>query len=178
MPKSHTKDTPPPAAGKIAAVYARVSTADQADKGFSLPTQIEACQAMARQEGYAVPDGHIFQDDYTGTSLNLPQFVQLRELVRQQLVQAIFVYDLDRLSRPSQPPQPRRQPVPSHPSCPCPAARGASGTPWWGARQGGRREWCGPTPGAGTSGRREWADAVGGKGRLISYTRHRGRRDR
>src|SRR5262245_15542911 len=87
-------DTP-----KIAAIYARVSTTDQADRGFSLPTQIEACQAMARQEGYTVPDTHVFVDDYTGTSLNRPQFTQLRDLVRQRLVQAVFVYDLDRLSR-------------------------------------------------------------------------------
>jgi hypothetical protein len=56
---------------------------------------------------------------------------------------------------------PRRQPVPSHPSCPCPAARGGArwcgaprARPGEGARQGGRREGCGPTPGAGTGGSR------------------------
>src|SRR5262245_11291533 len=87
-------DTP-----KLAAIYARVSTTDQADRGYSLPTQIEACQAMAHQEGYTVPDTHIFVDDYTGTTLNRPQFPQLRDLVRQRLVQAVFVYDLDRLAR-------------------------------------------------------------------------------
>src|SRR5262249_38715835 len=83
----------------LGTIYARVSTSEQADRGFSLPTQIEACQAMARQEGYTVPDTHVFVDDYTGTSLNRPQFTQLRDLVRQRLVQAVFVYDLDRLSR-------------------------------------------------------------------------------
>jgi len=46
-------DTP-----QLAAIYARVSTTDQADKGYSLPTQLEACQAMARQEGYTVPESH------------------------------------------------------------------------------------------------------------------------
>ena len=84
---------------RIAAIYARVSTADQADRGYSLPTQLEACQAMARQEGYAVPESHIFVDDYTGTSLNRPQFTQLRDLVRQRVVHAVFVYDPDRLAR-------------------------------------------------------------------------------
>lgn len=83
----------------LAAVYARVSTTDQADKGYSLPTQIQACQALAQQEGYSVPDSHVFVDDYTGTSLNRPQFTRLRALVRQELVDAVFVYDLDRLSR-------------------------------------------------------------------------------
>jgi site-specific DNA recombinase len=84
---------------KIAAIYARVSTADQADKGYSLPTQLDACQAMARQEGYTVPDTHVFVDDFTGTSLNRPQLTQLRDLVRQRVVHAVFVHDLDRLSR-------------------------------------------------------------------------------
>src|SRR5215471_4989556 len=84
---------------KLAAIYARVSTADQADKGYSLPTQLEACQAMALKEGYTVPDTHVLVDDYTGTSLNRPQFTLLRDLVRQRLVQAVFAYDLDRLSR-------------------------------------------------------------------------------
>jgi site-specific DNA recombinase len=82
-----------------AAIYARVSTADQADKGYSLPTQIEACQTLARQEGYTVRESYIFVDDYTGTSLNRPQFTKLRDLVHQRLVQAVFVHDLDHLSR-------------------------------------------------------------------------------
>jgi site-specific DNA recombinase len=84
---------------RIAAIYARVSTTEQADKGFSLPTQIEACQALATREGYAVPESHIFVDDYTGTSLNRPQLTGLRELVRNRLVSAVIVHDLDRLSR-------------------------------------------------------------------------------
>jgi site-specific DNA recombinase len=84
---------------RLAVIYTRVSTTDQADKGYSLPTQLEACQTMAQQEGYTVSDTHVFVDDYTGTSLNRPQFTQLRDLVRQRLVQAVFVHDLDRLSR-------------------------------------------------------------------------------
>jgi len=91
---SHQADTP-----ALAAIYARVSTTDQADKGYSLPTQMEACQLLAEQHGYTVPDTHIFVDDYTGMSLNRPQFTPLRGLVRQRLVQAVFVHDLDRLSR-------------------------------------------------------------------------------
>jgi site-specific DNA recombinase len=86
-------------AEQYAAIYARVSTTEQADTGYSLPKQIGACQRLAHQEGYTVPDTHIFVDDYTGTSLNRPQFMKLRGLVRQRLVQAVFVFDLDRLSR-------------------------------------------------------------------------------
>jgi site-specific DNA recombinase len=53
---------------------------------------------MAEQEGYTVPDTHIFTEDYTGMSLNRPQFTKLRDLERQRLIQAVFVHDLDRLS--------------------------------------------------------------------------------
>jgi site-specific DNA recombinase len=102
LPKGTTSrqgSTLPPTGLLPAAIYARVSTTEQADKGYSLPTQLEACQTMAQQAGYAVPDTYVFTDDYTGTSLNRPQFTQLRDLVRQRLVRAVFVYDLDRLSR-------------------------------------------------------------------------------
>jgi site-specific DNA recombinase len=52
----HTR-IPRQSSEKIAAIYARVSTADQADKGYSLPTQIEACLDLAEREGYVVPPG-------------------------------------------------------------------------------------------------------------------------
>ena len=84
---------------RLAAIYARVSTTDQADHGFSLPYQLDATLAMAQREGYTVPDTYMLQDDYTGMSLNRPQLAQLRTLVQQGLVQAMYVYDLDRLSR-------------------------------------------------------------------------------
>jgi site-specific DNA recombinase len=83
----------------VAAIYARVSTTDQDDKGYSLPTQIDACQAFAMREGYTVPESHVFVDDYTGTSLNRPALTQLRDLVRTQAVSAVIVYDLDRRGR-------------------------------------------------------------------------------
>ena len=90
---SHTA-VPRQSPEKYAAIYARVSTTEQADRGYSLPTQIDACHALAQQEGYSVPDTYIFVDDYTGTSLNRPQFTKLRDLVHQRLVQAVFVHDI------------------------------------------------------------------------------------
>ena len=61
------------------------------------------------------------------------------------------------------------RPQPPVLSVPCgagwrPVARGASGTPWWGARQGGRCEGGGPTSGAGPSGSRV---AWGGRTRSV-----------
>jgi site-specific DNA recombinase len=83
---------------RYAAIYARVSTEDQAD-GYSLPSQVDACQKLAAQHGYHVPDAYVFQEDYTGKVLGRPLLPHVRELVRARAVQAIIVYDPDRLAR-------------------------------------------------------------------------------
>ena len=82
-----------------AAIYARVSTDDQV-KGFSIETQVAACQAYARNHGLEVWRSHVFVDGgITGTILERPALTAMREVVRTGVVQAVIVYDLDRLSR-------------------------------------------------------------------------------
>jgi site-specific DNA recombinase len=87
------------AASRMAAIYARVSTEDQG-KGFSIPTQIEACQKVAEREGYTVPDAHVLLDEgISGTTMDRPGLRRLRELVNAQVITAVIVIDPDRLSR-------------------------------------------------------------------------------
>jgi site-specific DNA recombinase len=86
-PKQAVHKADPP---KVAAIYTRVSTTDQADKGYSLPTQIEACLAWADREGYVVPESYRYVDDFTGTSLNRPELKKLREALSARLVQAVI----------------------------------------------------------------------------------------
>ena len=82
-----------------AAIYVRVSTEDQG-KGFSIPTQIEACQKLAEREGYTVPEAHVFIDEgISGTTMERPGLHRLRELVQMQTIAVAIVYDPDRLSR-------------------------------------------------------------------------------
>jgi site-specific DNA recombinase len=88
-----------PMGGQLAAIYARVSTKEQNDQGYSIPTQLEACLALAEREGYLVPPEYIFKDDYTGRSLNRPELPKLRALVRSQSILAVISYEIDRLSR-------------------------------------------------------------------------------
>jgi site-specific DNA recombinase len=84
---------------RYAAIYARVSTEDQG-KGFSIPTQIEACQKLADHEGYTVPDSSVLVDEgLSGTTMERPGLHRLRELVRTKAIAAAIVYDPDRLSR-------------------------------------------------------------------------------
>ena len=79
-----------------AAIYCRVST-DEQGRGYSLPTQLEACQRYAQEHGYVIAAR--FEDEYTGTELDRPELNRLRELVRQGEVDCIIIYDLDRLAR-------------------------------------------------------------------------------
>ena len=59
----------------------RVSTEDQG-KGYSVPTQIEACHQLAQRKGYTVPESHVFIDaGISGTTLDRPALHRLRDLV-------------------------------------------------------------------------------------------------
>ena len=83
---------------KVALIYARVSTQEQS-KGYSLNTQVEACQRFANEHGYSVLD--TFTDDYSGAALDRPELNRLREYINAKKVDAVIVYDIDRLARKS-----------------------------------------------------------------------------
>jgi site-specific DNA recombinase len=83
---------------KLAAIYLRVSTEEQSE-GFSLPTQLETCRALATQHGYSVPLDYIIQDEKSGTTLDRPGLRRVRELVYARAIAAVIVHDVDRLSR-------------------------------------------------------------------------------
>jgi site-specific DNA recombinase len=84
---------------RYAAIYARVSTEDQG-KGFSIPTQIEACQKLAEREGYTVPEAYVLVDEgISGTTTDRTDLRNLRDLVHARTISAVIVYDPDRLSR-------------------------------------------------------------------------------
>jgi site-specific DNA recombinase len=83
---------------KQAAIYSRVSTDEQA-KGYSLKTQIEACQAYAHERGYTVTA--TFSDDYTGAAIDRPALNKLRDYMIRNSLDVVIVYDIDRLARKS-----------------------------------------------------------------------------
>ena len=84
---------------KKAAIYARVSTDDQADKGYSLPSQIEGCRQFIDQLGYLVAAE--FRDDHSGATpvVERPQGKRLAEMIKFREVDAVVVHQVDRLSR-------------------------------------------------------------------------------
>lgn len=81
-----------------AAIYARVSTAEQAEKGYSLDTQLEACRHRAGELG--VTDTEEFVDDgYSGEFIERPAFDRLRGRLASKEFAHVIVYDPDRLAR-------------------------------------------------------------------------------
>ncbi|MBN2002616.1 MAG: recombinase family protein [Anaerolineae bacterium] len=82
---------------KRAILYARVSTDEQAEKGYSLPTQLEACRNYADNNGFDVL-GEI-QDNYSGAKLDRPGLDELRERLKNGDIDAVIVYSADRWTR-------------------------------------------------------------------------------
>lgn len=84
---------------KNAAIYARVSTDDQAEHGYSLPSQIENCHKFAAVNGLNVTA--IYQDDISGVKsiASRPDGMQLQHAIESRHIKAVVVYRVDRLSR-------------------------------------------------------------------------------
>jgi site-specific DNA recombinase len=84
---------------KRAAIYTRVSTDDQADKGYSLPSQLDNCRQFVNQLGYSLVAE--FREDHSGATpvAERPQGKRLTELIRFREVEAVVVHQVDRLSR-------------------------------------------------------------------------------
>ncbi len=84
---------------KLAAIYARVSTSDQADRGESLPSQVEHCRAYAERLGFQVAE--VFQEDISGGTRFVERAAgrRLDAMVQTGQVGAVIIYAVDRFSR-------------------------------------------------------------------------------
>ena len=82
---------------KRAVIYARVSTDEQAEKGYSIPSQLEACRKYADDHDYEIIAE--FKDDYSGREIDRPGLNALRQLLGVTKVDALIIYSGDRLSR-------------------------------------------------------------------------------
>lgn len=81
-----------------AAVYARVSTEEQAEKGFSLEDQIERCTQKAKELGAS--EVVVFADEgYSGADPLRPALQQLLQEVREGKFQLVVCLDVDRWAR-------------------------------------------------------------------------------
>src|ERR671911_603627 len=79
-------------------LYARVSTQEQATKGYSLAQQIEALRAYAAREGYEILE-EVTDPGQSGASLERPGMDRIRDLVAAGGVSVVLAQDRDRFAR-------------------------------------------------------------------------------
>lgn len=85
---------------KRAVLYARVSTDEQADKGYSLPSQFDAMRKYAAQQGFEIAGE--FQDDYSGaTPIEFrPEGSKAYTMLKSGAADLIVAFTIDRFVRP------------------------------------------------------------------------------
>jgi len=82
---------------KRTVLYARVSTDEQAEKGYSLPSQLDACRRYAQAHDLIVVAE--VTDEFSGAKLDRPGLDRVRALIAQGQVDSVVVHTADRLSR-------------------------------------------------------------------------------
>lgn len=84
----------------IGASYARISGATD-DRTASLETQEEECVSKLESEGYQVPPGMRFREQFTGVEsiYDRPVLIRIRQLVSEGRIKALCSHDTDRLAR-------------------------------------------------------------------------------
>ena len=84
---------------KIAGIYIRVSTEDQAREGFSLPEQEKRLRAMCEYKGYEIYKVYKDAGISAKTGNKRPAFEELKEDIVNKKCNTIVVLKLDRLTR-------------------------------------------------------------------------------
>jgi len=81
-----------------AAIYARVSTEEQAKEGTSLDTQVERCSAFITSKGWNIEESFVDEGE-SGAHHSRPQLDRLMAACRAGTIEAVVVTKLDRFSR-------------------------------------------------------------------------------
>jgi site-specific DNA recombinase len=97
--RSHPPRATLPAAPPRAAIYARVSSDQQAER-HTIDSQLSDLTAHASQDGHLVHDEMLFVDNgHSGASLVRPALERLRDLVALAAIDIVYVHAPDRLAR-------------------------------------------------------------------------------
>ena len=84
---------------KVAGLYIRVSTEDQAREGFSLPEQEKRLRTMCEYKGYKIYDIYEERGISAKTGNYRPEFERLLQDIKDRKVNTIVVLKPDRLTR-------------------------------------------------------------------------------
>lgn len=80
------------------AIYARVSTTNQAQEGYSIDGQLSALSSYCDAKGWHVYDTYT-DAGHTGSNMDRPALQRLLLDISRKKVDAVLIYKLDRLSR-------------------------------------------------------------------------------
>lgn len=80
------------------AIYARVSTTNQAQEGYSIDGQLSALSSYCDAKGWQVYDTYT-DAGHTGSNMDRPALQRLLLDINRKKVDAVLIYKLDRLSR-------------------------------------------------------------------------------
>jgi DNA invertase Pin-like site-specific DNA recombinase len=83
---------------KSVALYTRVSTEDQARKGFSLDSQLDRLRSYCKAREWVIIDEYV-DDGYTGRNIKRPQYQRMMQDIKNW--DAILVIKMDRIHRNS-----------------------------------------------------------------------------
>lgn len=84
---------------KIAAIYARVSTARQEEQE-TIDSQLAELRSRIKADGCELSEENVFLDDgWTGTTLERPSLDAMRDAAANGQFEVLYVYDRGRLSR-------------------------------------------------------------------------------
>ncbi|MDD3398988.1 MAG: recombinase family protein [Candidatus Methanomethylophilaceae archaeon] len=81
-----------------AAIYARVSTEDQAREGFSLDAQLDMLRAYCEAQGHTVVKEYV-DDGYSGRNIRRPAYMQM--MAEMEEWDVLMVIKMDRIHRNS-----------------------------------------------------------------------------
>lgn len=84
-------------AGDLAAIYARISKDDGTALGVG--RQVEDCSAEAERRGWTVTATYVDNNVSATRAAPRPQYVQMLEAIERGDVDAVIVWDIDRLTR-------------------------------------------------------------------------------
>ncbi len=78
-------------------IYIRVSDKSQ-EEGYSIPEQIRDCLKYAEERGISIIE-EPFIDAYTGTSMDRPNWMQLKGVVKSKSIKKVIVLSINRFAR-------------------------------------------------------------------------------
>lgn len=97
--KSYTKTGFTSTTGKRAAIYARVSTVEQADEGYSIDAQLKILRNICDEKGFELVEEFVDRGISGKDIVNRPGLQAMLQAVEERRLDIVLVWKMNRLSR-------------------------------------------------------------------------------